>query len=156
KYHVDGHRKCGVRLEPAETREHGGLCPSCGKPLTVGVLSRVEDLADRPHAIRPAGAADFHSLVPLPGIMSEILGVGPKSKKVLGEIDKLTAAFGPELTILRDVPVDDLSARSSLLGEAVARLRRGEVIRDAGYDGEYGAIKLFQPDEVKRGATLAA
>ena len=156
KYHVDGHRKCGVRMEPAETREHGGLCPGCGKPLTIGVLSRVEDLADRPEAIRPPGAADFRSLVPLPEIMSEILGVGPKSKKVLGEIDRLTATFGPELTILQDVPVDDLSVRSSLLGEAIARLRRGEVIRDAGYDGEYGVIRLFEPGEVKRGATFAA
>jgi uncharacterized protein (TIGR00375 family) len=156
KYHVDGHRKCGVRMEPAETRAHGGRCPECGKPLTVGVLSRVEDLADRPEPVRPAGAAEFRNLVPLPEIMGEILSVGPKSKKVLGEIDKLTAAFGPELTILQDVPVDDLAAHSSPLGEAVARLRRGEVIRDAGYDGEYGVIRLFAPDELKRATMIAS
>ncbi|HVW40102.1 MAG TPA: UvrD-helicase domain-containing protein [Amycolatopsis sp.] len=154
KYHVDGHRKCGVRMEPGETRGHGGVCPECRKPLTVGVLSRVEDLADRPEGARPQGAADFRSLVPLPEIMSEILGVGPKSKKVLGEIDKLTAAFGPELSILQDVPVDDLGKRSPLLGEAVRRLRRGEVIRDAGYDGEYGVIRLFEPGELGKTATL--
>ncbi|MTD59319.1 AAA family ATPase [Amycolatopsis sp. RM579] len=154
KYHVDGHRKCGVRLEPEETRAHGGRCPECGKPLTVGVLSRVEDLADRAEAVRPAGAAEFTSLVPLPEIMSEILGVGPKSKKVLGEIDKLTAAFGPELSILRDVPAEDLETRSPLLGEAVRRLRRGDVIREAGYDGEYGVIRLFDPAELKRSTTI--
>ncbi|GLW62569.1 DNA helicase [Actinomadura rubrobrunea] len=156
KYHVDGHRKCGVRLEPKETRDLGGRCPECGKPLTVGVLSRVEDLADRPEGYRPEGAADFRSLVPLPEVMSEILGVGPKSKKVLGEIARLTAALGPELAILEEVPVDDIAAQAPLLGEAVARLRRGEVIREAGYDGEYGVIRLFQPDELRRAAAVAA
>jgi len=150
KYHVDGHRKCGVRMEPRETREHGGRCPSCGRPLTVGVLSRVEDLADRPEGARPEGAAGFCSLVPLPEIMSEIVGTGPKSKKVLGEIDKLVAALGPELAILQDVPVEDIEARSPLLAEAVRRLRRGEVIREPGYDGEYGVIRVFAPGEVSR------
>ncbi|HKR52354.1 MAG TPA: UvrD-helicase domain-containing protein [Pseudonocardiaceae bacterium] len=156
KYHVDGHRKCGVRMEPQETREHGGTCPECGKPLTVGVLSRVEELADRPEGIRPDGAADFRSLVPLPEIMSEILGVGPKSKKVLEQIDKLTAALGPELVILQDVPLDDIEAHSPLLAEAVARLRRSEVTRDAGYDGEYGVIRLFEPGELKRISAVTA
>ncbi|MGW4114736.1 UvrD-helicase domain-containing protein [Actinosynnema sp. NPDC004786] len=150
KYHVDGHRKCGVRMEPEETLAHKGICPGCGKPLTVGVLSRVEELADRPHGARPAGAAGFTSLVPLPEIVSEIVGTGPKSKKVLTEIDKLTAALGPELVILQDVPVDDIAAHSPLLGEAVARLRRGEVVRDPGYDGEYGVIRVFEPGELER------
>ncbi|WP_433268237.1 UvrD-helicase domain-containing protein [Actinosynnema sp. CS-041913] len=150
KYHVDGHRKCGVRMEPRETVAHHGICPECRKPLTVGVLSRVEELADRPEGFRPDGAAGFRNLVPLPEIMSEIVGTGPKSKKVLGEIDKLTAALGPELGILQDVPVDDLAAHSTLLGEAIGRLRRGEVVRDAGYDGEYGVIRLFEPGELSR------
>jgi uncharacterized protein (TIGR00375 family) len=156
KYHVDGHRKCGVRMQPQQTREHGGICPECDKPLTVGVLSRVEELADRPEAVRPAGAADFRSLVPLPEIMSEILGAGPKSKTVLGQIDQLTAALGPELVILQDTPLDDIEAHSPLLAEAVARLRRGAVIRDAGYDGEYGVIRLFEPGELKRISTVTA
>ncbi|PSL54163.1 uncharacterized protein (TIGR00375 family) [Saccharothrix carnea] len=150
KYHVDGHRKCGVRMEPEETLAHRGICPECGKPLTVGVLSRVEELADRPHGARPAGTAGFTSLVPLPEIMSEIVGTGPKSKKVLGEIDKLTAALGPELVILQDVPVDDIAVHSPLLAEAVTRLRRGEVVRDSGYDGEYGVIRVFEPGELER------
>ncbi|WP_367132551.1 UvrD-helicase domain-containing protein [Saccharothrix sp. HUAS TT1] len=150
KYHVDGHRKCGVRMEPRETLAHKGICPECGKPLTVGVLSRVEELADRPHGTRPAGAAGFTSLVPLPEVVSEIVGTGPKSKKVLSEIDKLTAALGPELVILQDVPVEDIAAHSPLLGEAVTRLRRGEVVRDSGYDGEYGVIRVFEPGELER------
>ncbi|MER5262297.1 UvrD-helicase domain-containing protein [Actinosynnema sp. NPDC002837] len=150
KYHVDGHRKCGVRMEPEETLAHRGICPECGKPLTVGVLSRVAELADRPHGHRPAGAAGFTSLVPLPEIMSEIVGTGPKSKKVVAEIDKLTAALGPELVILQDVPVDDIAVHSPLLAEAVTRLRRGEVVRDSGYDGEYGVIRVFEPGELER------
>ncbi|HEU5471513.1 MAG TPA: UvrD-helicase domain-containing protein [Actinophytocola sp.] len=150
KYHVDGHRKCGVRMEPAQTRAHGGICPECGKPLTVGVLSRVAELADRPEGFRPDGAAGFDNLVPLPEIMSEILGCGPKSKTVLAAIDRLTAALGPELGILQDIPVDGIAPHSTLLAEAVTRLRRGAVLRDAGYDGEYGVIRLFEPGELDR------
>jgi ATP-dependent DNA helicase UvrD/PcrA len=149
KYHLDGHRKCGVRFEPEQTRELDIICPQCGKPLTVGVLHRVAELADRPPGYRPPGAAGFTNLIQLPYIMGEILATGPKSKKVTGEVGRLVAALGPELSILRDVPLDDLRrVGGSLLGEGIARLRRGEVIRDAGYDGEYGTIRLFQPDEL--------
>ena len=149
KYHLDGHRKCGVRVEPEQTRELGTICPQCGKPLTVGVLHRVAELADRPPGYRPPGAAGFTNLIQLPYIMGEILATGPKSKKVTGEVGRLVAALGPELSILRDVPLDDVRrVGGSLLGEAIARLRRGEVIRDAGYDGEYGTIRLFRPDEL--------
>jgi len=154
KYHLDGHRKCGVRVEPEQTRALDTTCPRCGKPLTVGVLHRVAELADRPAGFRPPGAAGFTSLVQLPEIVGEILATGPKSKKVTGEIGRLVATLGPELSILRDVPLDDVRrAGGTLLGEGIARLRRGEVIRDAGYDGEYGTIRLFQPGELD-GAAL--
>jgi DNA helicase-2/ATP-dependent DNA helicase PcrA len=156
KYHLDGHRKCGVRFDPERTRELGTACPKCGKPLTVGVLHRVAELSDRPAGYRPPGAAGFTSLVQLPQIVGEIWSTGPKSKKVLAEVGRLVAALGPELGILQSVPVDDLTRiGGSPLGEAIARLRRSEVIRDAGYDGEYGTIRLFQPDELA-GATLFA
>ena len=129
KYHLDGHRKCGVRVDPEQTRALDAICPQCGKPLTVGVLHRVAELADRPAGFRPPGAAGFTSLVQLPEIVGEILATGPKSKKVAGEVGRLVAALGPELSILRDIPLDDLRrAGGSLLGEAIARLRRGEVI----------------------------
>ena len=149
KYHLDGHRKCGVRVAPEQTRELDTICPQCGKPLTVGVLHRIAELADRPAGFRPPGAAGFTSLVQLPEIVGEMLATGPKSKKVTGEVGRLVAALGPELSILREVPLDDLRrAGGSLLSEGIARLRRGEVIRDAGYDGEYGTIRLFQPGEL--------
>ena len=145
-------RPGGARADPGL----GDICPQCGKPLTVGVLHRVAELADRPPGYRPPGAAGFTNLVQLPEIMGEILATGPKSKKVTGEVGRLVAALGPELGILRDVPLDDLRrAGGSLLGEALARLRRGEVIRDAGYDGEYGTIRLFQPDELGGAALFA-
>ena len=80
KYHLDGHRKCGVRMEPAETRRHGGRCPVCGKPLTVGVLHRVEELADRPEGARPAGAAGFRNLIQLPELVGEVLGRRPEEQ----------------------------------------------------------------------------
>lgn len=150
KYHLDGHRKCTVRMDPSATKDHGGRCPSCGKPLTVGVLHRVDSLADRPAGERPAGAAGYRNLIPLPEIVGEILGVGPKSKKVFNRIDELTAAHGPELAILEDVPVDELRRSWAPLGDAIDRLRQGEVIREPGYDGEYGTIRLFEPGELHR------
>ena len=149
KYHLDGHRKCGIRVDPEQTRDLDAVCPRCGKPLTVGVLHRVTELADRPAGYRLAAAAGFTCLVQLPEIIGEIQATGPKSKKVTAEIGRLVAALGPELGILRDVPLDDLRrAGGSMLSEAIGRLRRGEVIRDAGYDGEYGTIRLFGPDEL--------
>jgi DNA helicase II / ATP-dependent DNA helicase PcrA len=151
KYHLDGHRKCGVRLEPDETKEYGGRCPSCGRPLTVGVLSRVDELAAHPEGRRPDSAADFRNLIPLPEIVSEIRGVGPRSKSVLGHIAELVSSLGPELSILDDVPLDDVrDAGGELLAEAIGRLRRGTVIRDAGFDGEYGEIRLFEDGELRR------
>lgn len=156
KYHMDGHRKCGVRLEPAETPADG-RCPACGRPLTIGVLHRVDALADHPDGRRPPGAAPFHSLIPLPEMISEILGVGPKSKKVVGEVTDLVARLGPELSILTEIPVDDVTAAGgTLLGEAISRLRRGEVIREGGYDGEYGVIRVFSPDELHRSRSVPA
>ena len=155
KYHLDGHRKCGIRFDPEQTRARDGVCPECNKPLTVGVLHRVAELADRPDGYRPDGAADFNNLVQLPEIIGEILSVGPKSKSVNRLIDRLVAAFGPELSILQQVPADELGrVGGSALGEAIARLRRGEVVKDAGYDGEYGTVKLFQPGELDRAEAL--
>ncbi|MEB3370853.1 UvrD-helicase domain-containing protein [Saccharopolyspora mangrovi] len=150
KYHLDGHRKCGIRLHPADTRAHSGRCPTCGKPLTVGVAHRVDSLADRPEGFRPAHAAGFDNLIPLPEITGELLGVGPKSKKVVAKVSELTAAHGPELAILQHVPVDELRRSDALLAESIARLRSGEVVREAGYDGEYGVIRVFAPAELDR------
>ncbi|WP_017974855.1 UvrD-helicase domain-containing protein [Actinopolyspora halophila] len=150
KYHLDGHRKCGIRFDPADTRSHDRLCPECGKPLTVGVLNRVDALADREFGVRPGGAAGYRNLIPLPEIIGELRGVGPKSKKVFGEISTLTARHGSELAILEDVPVERLRGDDPLVAEAIERLRSGSVHREAGFDGEYGRIRVFEPDELSR------
>ena len=155
KYHLDGHRKCGIRFEPSQTREHDGSCPECGKQVTVGVLHRVAELADRPAGYRPVDAPRFTNLVQLPQIVGEILATGAKSKKVGAEVTRLVAALGPELSILSDIPVSDVSrAGGDVLAEAIARLRRGEVRREAGFDGEYGVVRLFGPGELDRSEPL--
>lgn len=150
KYHMDGHRNCGVRLEPRETIELGGRCPVCGRPVTVGVAHRVEALADRADSVPPPTAGSVSSLVPLPEILSEIVGSGVASKAVAHAYDRATAALGPELAVLQDIPVEDIAKVHPLLGEAVTRLRAGDVIRHAGYDGEYGVIRLFEDGEIDR------
>ncbi len=116
KYHLDGHRACDVRMTPEETRAAGGRCPGCGKKPTIGVQHRVDLLADRPEGYRLDGAAGFTSFVPLPEILGEIAGVGPKSKSVAAQVNALVERFGPELGILGEVPLDELAA-----GRAVDR-----------------------------------
>ena len=153
KYHLDGHRKCEVRLSPKETLAHGGLCPVCGQPLTIGVEHRVEVLADRSdgQAAPPSTAGAVSSLVPLPEILSELTATGTASRAVAHGYDQAIAKLGPELSILQSVPVEDIAhAGSAILAEAIARLRSGHVIRDAGYDGEYGVIRLFEENELRR------
>jgi len=153
KYHLDGHRKCEVRFSPKETLAHGGRCPICGQPLTIGVEHRVEVLADRSEgeALPPPSAGTVSNLVPLPEILSELTESGPASRAVARGYDEAIAKLGPELPILQSVPVEDIAqAGSALLAEAITRLRGGKVIREAGYDGEYGVIRLFDENELKQ------
>ncbi|MFI7025837.1 UvrD-helicase domain-containing protein [Micromonospora sp. NPDC049900] len=153
KYHADGHRLCGVNWAPERTRAAAGRCPECGKPLTVGVLSRVEDLADRPEGYRPEHAPEVTHLIQLAEILGEINKVGPRSKKVEGKLTDLVAALGSELDILTRAPLDDIGrVGGELLAEGIGRLRRDEVRRVPGYDGEYGVITLFDPSELGAGA----
>ena len=110
KYHFDGHRACGIVWDPPTTRAHNEICPVCGKPVTVGVMHRVEALADRPEGFRPAGPRPFHSLIPLPEVLGEVYGVGASSKQVQAEYFKLLARLGPELLILRETLLEDIAA----------------------------------------------
>lgn len=149
KYHEDGHRKCNVCLTPEETKKLNGICPVCGKPVTIGVSYRVNELSDRKEIITPpATAGEVFSLVPLQEIISEIMQVGPQSKSAVCEYERLVYRFGSELAILQDIPTDEISKTSTLLGEGISRLREGKVIKHAGYDGEYGVIKLFEDSEL--------
>lgn len=165
KYHYDGHRACSVVLDPGESVALGGLCPVCGKPLTQGVLRRVSELADRP-VVEDASCPDdpgrtsnrrpYRSLVPLPELLGELLGVGPSSKKVSAAYRRLVELAGSEFRLLLDLDEGELGRLSvpglsgELLREAVGRVRSGRVSITAGYDGEYGKIRAFAPGEGRR------
>ncbi len=144
KYHFDGHLACKVRLHPKETIRNKGMCPSCGKPVTVGVMARVEELADRDEGKKSARARPYHSLIPLEEIIAETLGVGKASKKVQALYFEMIEKLGPELPFLMDLPIKDIQAvGGEKLAEAVGRVREGKVSITPGYDGEYGVIKIF-------------
>ena len=151
KYHCDGHRKCEICLEPDQTRKLDSICPVCGRPLTIGVLHRVTDLADRDSPFYPDHSPGVHSLIPLPEIFSELHGVGPTSKTVLKSYARAINTFGPEFSLLLDIPVAEIKDRGApLLAEAISRVRGNNVLRQPGYDGAFGVIRVFDPDELGR------
>jgi PHP family Zn ribbon phosphoesterase len=151
KYHLDGHRKCGVRLEPSDTFRLGGLCPVCGRPVTVGVVNRVVELADREVPGNPEKAAPFWRMIPLAEIVAQSFGVGSKTIKAQRVVQELIERMGPELGILWAAPLDhDALKPFPVVREGIARVRRGEVRIEGGYDGEYGAIHLFTREERSR------
>jgi uncharacterized protein (TIGR00375 family) len=150
KYHYDGHRTCKVSFAPDETIRHNYLCPVCSKRLTMGVMHRVEILADRKSGPeRPLGAPGYRSIVPLPEILSEAMKVGVKSKAVTGEYHKLLSRLGNEFHILLDSPLDEIekASGSMVIREAVGRMRAGNLYIAPGYDGEYGRVKIFEEAE---------
>ncbi|MFQ5483766.1 MAG: UvrD-helicase domain-containing protein [Desulfobacterales bacterium] len=148
KYHLDGHRKCQVRLWPKMTKMNNGLCPVCEKKVTQGVLYRVEELADRPEEKKPQNAVPFDHVVPLKEILSSILQVGSGSKRVNLSYDKLLNKFGSELDILQKLSIETIeSAGLPMLGEAVKRMRKKEVKILPGYDGQFGKIEFFETSE---------
>jgi DNA helicase-2/ATP-dependent DNA helicase PcrA len=150
KYHADGHRNCGVCLDIEQTRALKGLlCPHCGKPVTVGVQYRVVELADRMTPQHARNAPEVFSLIPLAELLGEIMSVGPSSAKVMRRYGSLIARFGSELGLLLHAGLDEIRSEMPLLGEAISRLRQGRVICRPGYDGEYGVVRVFEPNELK-------
>ena len=148
KYHHDGHRKCGISWDPLTTLRHGGICPVCGRPVTVGVLNRVAQLADRIDIYERPGRDPFYSLIPLKEILAELEGVGSGSKRVGERYEKCLARLGPELDIL--LYRDSESIRHVGGGDlafAIERMRERKVHAEAGYDGEYGRIRVWGDEE---------
>ncbi len=143
KYHFDGHRNCGIVWDPLQTIEHSGICPVCGKPVTVGVLNRVAQLADR-HDIGERPIRDpFRSLIPLKEVIAEIVGTGSGSKKVLERYTDCLNRLGTELEILLDRDLRDIErAAGPELAEAIGRMRDRRVCAEPGYDGEFGRIRI--------------
>lgn len=144
KYHFDGHRKCGVSLSPVEAERLGGICPVCGKKLTMGVDHRVEQLADRAEGFVKEDGKKYESLVPLPEVISACMGYSTASKKVQGCFEQMLQTLGTEFDILRNVPAEDIkSCAGERIAEGIENVRTGNVKRIPGYDGEYGKIELF-------------
>ena len=150
KYYYDGHRSCDVSMSPKQRKKVKGICPKCGRKLTVGVLSRVDELADRKDGFVPSGAIPYKSLVPLKEIIAEAIGIGPKTKGVEKQYQTLIQKFSNEFNILLDVPFEELSKFTlPKIAEGIKRVRSGKLIIDPGYDGEYGKVKIFQEEEKK-------
>jgi len=148
KYHYDGHRDCKVSLKPEESKQHNNICPKCGKPLTIGVLNRVAELADREEGVKPDGAIPFKSLIPLEEIIADAFGIGVASKRVRAEYEKLIEAVGSEFQVLLDADSSVLSnATLPEIAEGIIRVREGKVSIEPGFDGEYGKIKIFREGE---------
>lgn len=144
KYHFDGHRNCKVSFSPQQSLQHNGLCPVCGRPLTIGVLNRVEKLATRGQDIVPDNAIAFKHLVPLKEIMADVLSVGTNTVKVKRPYEEVVVEKGiPELDLLQTVPGPELNA---FLPDAIVRgilkVRSGMVDVTPGFDGEYGRIRI--------------
>ena len=145
KYHFDGHRNCGVCQHPSVTFETGGVCPVCGKPVTIGVLNRVEQLTDREEGLtRP-----YEYLAPLTDVIKASTGRSAVSKAGQAVYNEMLAHIGPELDILRTAPLEEIRRYGGeLMAEGIRRLRAGEVTLDAGYDGEYGKVHLLNDSEI--------
>ena len=138
KYHFDGHRKCGVSLSPVEAERLGGICPVCGKKLTMGVDHRVEQLADRAEGFVKKDGKKYESLVPLPEVISACMGYSTASKKVQGCFEQMIQTLGTEFDILRNVPSEDIkSCAGERIAEGIENVRTGNVKRIPGYG--YGA-----------------
>jgi uncharacterized protein (TIGR00375 family) len=144
KYHADGHRDCAFWCKPEETKRLKGICPKCGKPLTVGVLNRVAELADRPpQTPKPARAVPFRSLVPLKELVAEAVGTGKSSQKVQKAVDEMLSHGRSEFDILLDLPRAELASLAAPeIVSAISQMREGRVEIRPGYDGEYGAVKV--------------
>ncbi|HON21611.1 MAG TPA: endonuclease Q family protein [Candidatus Paceibacterota bacterium] len=148
KYHFDGHRLCNVVLAPQESKKINNICPKCGRPLTIGVMHRVEDLADRDENYIAKDRPPYKKLVPLEEIIAEVFKTSTNSKKVAAEYERLIKIFGNELAILIDASILDIEKESTPeLAEGIKRVRENRLNIAPGFDGEYGKVKIFADNE---------
>lgn len=151
KYHYDGHRLCQICLSPKETQKYNGICPKCGRPLTIGVMHRIESLADRKEGEVPENAIPFKSLVPLEEIIKEALNQNSVSKIVEEEYEKLIQNFGGELQVLIEIPIEEIQKMAHpMVSEGIKRVREGKVFILPGFDGEYGKVSIFGEKEERK------
>lgn len=153
KYHMDGHRDCGIMFHPDETKKHKGICPKCNKPLVIGVMNRVIELADRTKAqAKESARIPYKSLVPLPEIISDTVQKGVATKTVKTIYDALVGELGTEFYILMDAPLSDIEkASTAQIADAIDRVRKGKIYIKPGFDGEFGVVKVFEDNEDRGG-----
>ncbi len=148
KYHFDGHRKCNIRLAPKESILNNDLCPVCGRRLTVGVLHRVESLADREEGFVPAIKIPFKNLVPLEEIIAEVLGMGRDTAAVKNKYLSLVKNLGGEFAVLLSAPGAEIEKHSdSRIAQAIEKVRNGDITVLPGYDGVFGTVKIFGEEQ---------
>lgn len=148
KYHYDGHRDCQIVWSSQETKDHKGICSKCGRPVTVGVVSRVDKLADRLADYHDSRRVPFVNSVPLDQIIGEALNVGSATKAVKKDYESLIKAFDSELNVLLNVSLNDLgSVTKPEIVEAISRVRAGKLKIRPGYDGEFGEVKIFNDED---------
>jgi uncharacterized protein (TIGR00375 family) len=147
KYHYDGHRKCGVVLAPEESRRRNDLCPRCGKKLTIGVLHRVVELADREAGVPATHRIPYKNLIPLNEIIGQAVGKSPESQGVWDIYFRFIGEFGDEQAILTERSGAELRRlQPEAVGRGVELMRKGLVKIVPGHDGEYGRISLFEAE----------
>jgi PHP family Zn ribbon phosphoesterase len=151
KYHYDGHRLCNLSLSPEQSKKYNNICPRCGKPLVIGVLNRVAELADRPEGFVPENAIPFKSLIPLNEIVAESIGTSVVSKEAVKHYNNLIKNLGNEFKILLESSRKEIEKESlPEIAEGVMRMREGKIFIEPGYDGVYGKIKIFPDEENKK------
>jgi uncharacterized protein (TIGR00375 family) len=148
KYHFDGHRNCDILFSPAESRKNKNICPVCGRKLTIGVMHRVETLADRPEGFVPENAIPCKHLIPLMEIIAGALNQGVETKGVENEYLRLVSTYGSEFRLLLDLPLEELekSTPPKIL-EGIKRVREENLSITPGHDGVYGKIQIFEEKE---------
>ena len=150
KYHYDGHRLCQISLSPQESKKYNNVCPKCGRLLTIGVLNRVEALADRKEGFNPENAIPFKSLIPLSEIIADVLDQGVGTIAVDREYKNLLTKFDSEFSVLLEAPEEALKgATLPEIAEGIGRVREGKVSIEPGFDGVYGKISVFPKEEQK-------
>jgi len=151
KYHYDGHRNCNVRFSPKESIAAKNLCPTCGKPLTLGVLHRIEDLADRPEGYHPADAIPYYSIIPLAELIGEAKGIGRDTAGVAKVYEHICTSLDGEFNVLLWADTDEIAKLAGpQIAEGIARMRKGKVKVDEGYDGVFGTISVFAEEVEKK------
>lgn len=149
-YHLDGHRLCNFSCQPEVSASLNNICPVCGRPLTIGVLNRISDLADRPLDFRPDNIVPFRRFIELDKIIAESLGLKNRQAKKVGAVyDKLITALGSELSILMDVDIIRIRALNPLVARGVERVRAGQLRIIPGFDGQYGQVTVFGDTDFK-------